>query len=257
MKIKHLITSGCSLSDNVDMRWPHFLAAQLGVRLYNFGYGSSGNDHIVNSSIFQANKLLAEGIDPKDIGIIVMWSGMEREGHFISRGETTNFTELFNPGFVNPANFTTFEEVGPGRFVPKWADYSQLQSGWLLGSPHCSWQNDEITKLKQLHLENFYTFEHCVFKSLNYFLQLQWFCESKGIYLRNLCYKEILGNPFQFKTCTHLYNMLDMSKWIFWQFNLGLWEYTRDHQLPFYDDQFHPLPESHAHFVRNYLIGKL
>jgi hypothetical protein len=256
---KVLITSGCSFTDNVETRWPHYLAENLGARLVNYGYGSSGNDHICNSTIFALQKEFERGTRAEDITVVVMWSGPSRQGHFVSLEEMPMFVELHNPAHLNPVNFVEFVEQSPGtgRMIPNTETYRKGRAGWLLGSPSCTWENPEIGALKKLYFENFFTIEESWFKSLNYFLQLQWFCETRGVYLRNLTFKNIWENPLRWNTCTHLQQMLNMSKWIFWKERDGLYEYTRDNRLGMYHDKFHPLPASHKHFAINYLIPRL
>jgi len=88
MQIKHLVTSGCSFSDNIiheGGRWPHYLAEKLNVKLYNRGQGSAGNDWISDSAIYQTNKLLEDGISAQEIAVVACWSGIDRGSIFISK----------------------------------------------------------------------------------------------------------------------------------------------------------------------------
>ena len=248
-----LITSGCSFSDNVSNRWPHFLADELESNLVNYGYGSSGNDYICHSAIFAINNLLIKKVKEDNIKVVVMWSGIDRHGHFVSRNETPDFDTLINPGHINPVNFLHMSEEFPdsGRFIPS---SRKIEAGWLLGSPNCKWENNNIQKYKELHCKKFYTYEGLLFSSLNYFLQLQWFCENRGISLINLTFREIFPDINKFQTAKHLYEMIDFTKWIFWNKTKGLYEYTKDNDLEFYDDNIHPSPESHKNYVENFLI---
>jgi hypothetical protein len=258
MKIKHLVTSGCSFSDNgFGNRWPHWLAQEYNLRLYNFGHGSAGNDYISQSIIFKINNLLKQGIDPSEIAVFVMWSGIDRQGIFISKQETLKYDLLLNEGQNNPINFLFMKETDVGSFVPQNPTvFGYPDTGWLLGSPNCKWLNQNITDLKRLHFENFYTYEDCLIKSLLSMLQLQWLCDSKGIYLRNMTFMNIFKNT-TYENTKHLLELLDFSKWIFWKENGGLFEYTKDNNLPFYPDAVHPLPESHLHFIKNHVCPKL
>lgn len=253
---KWLVTSGCSFSDNIDKRWPHFLSEKLDFRLINYGYGSAGNDHICHSTIFAINQLLSKNIKTSNITVVVMWSGIERQGHFISKKETHDFDKLINTQFINPCNFLMMKElpIDSGRFIPINRD---IEAGWLLGSPNCSWENENIKQYKKLHFQNFHTYESCLFNSLNYFLQLQWFCECKNIKLINLTFTELFQNRTQYQTTQHLFDMINFDKWKFWDNTKGLYEYTRDNKLMFYSDDFHPLPESHKHYVDNFLIENI
>lgn len=251
----HLVTSGCSFSDNLGphKRWPHHVADALGARLYNFGVGSAGNDHIASSAVFQANKLLGAGVAAKDIRVIVMWTGMKRRGHFISQADTPGFDHLTNDDPTLPANFLHMQEAdGDGRFsVPP-----TKQSGWLFGGPACEFDNTEIMKYKKLYFDNFYSQEDSVIAALNHFLHLQWFCDARGIYLRNMTSEGLFGFP-AYPNIEHLMGMLDFSRWIFWKERLGIFEYARDNGLPLDVDGWHPLPVGHEHFVKNYLADRL
>ena len=132
---------------------------------------------------------------------------------------------------------------------------SNLDRGWVLGSPHCSWDNKNIIKFKELYFKYFYTYENCLFNSFNNFLKLQWYCQIKNITLINLTFKSIFpGNYDNYTTVKHLVNMVDFDKWIFYNDVNGLYEYTRDNNLEFYDDNFHPTPDSHKHYVENFLL---
>ena len=257
MKFKHLITSGCSFSDNIDNRWPHWLAQEYNLRLYNYGHGSAGNDYISQSIIFKIHDLINQGVNPSEIAVFVMWSGIDRQGIFISSQETVNYDSLLNEGQANPINFLFMTEKEEGRFIPLNPVVDGYpSSGWLLGSPHCSWLNENITDFKKLHFENFYTHEYCYIKSFLSMLQVQWLCENKGIYLKNMTYMNLFENN-NYENTKHLQDLIDFSKWIFWNDRDGLFEYTRDNNLPFYEDDFHPLPESHLHFIKNWICPKI
>jgi hypothetical protein len=102
-----LVTSGCSFSDNIGKRWPHYLADALSLKLFNRGQGSCGNDWIAKTAIYQTQLLLNDGVNPKDILVAVMWSGIDRKGLFISSKETDNYDNLINSDTYssNPINF--------------------------------------------------------------------------------------------------------------------------------------------------------
>jgi len=263
MPTKHLVTSGCSFSDNVihvGGRWPHHLANALDANLYNRGQGSAGNDWISDSVIYQAQKLLNQGISFEDIIVVVCWSGIDRGSIFISKDEKIDFETYVNDigGCSNPVSFTENE-----------ANVDQLtrKKGWLLGGPLCSWQNNNIMDLKRTHFENFYSQEERLINSLKHWLSLQWFCEKYNLKLLNFTYMDIFHYPHtveyssdlfynKYPDTKYLYDMLDMSKWWFYKNHLGLREWVRDNKLPFYPDSQHPLPESHKKFVEEILCEK-
>lgn len=263
MAIKHLVTSGCSFSDNVvheGGRWPHHLATLLNINLYNRGQGSAGNDWISDSAIYQTQKLLNSGIPSEEIAVVVCWSGIDRGSIHVSRNERVDFDSLINDvgGNKNPVSFIENE---PNQ------DHFTTTKGWLLGSPLCNWQNSNITELKKVHFENFYSQEERMISSLKHWLSLQWFCEKYKIKLLNFTYMSIFNYPYHaeysstlfyqnYPDTKYLFDMLDLSKWWFHKDYLGLREWVSDKKLQFYPNSFHPRPESHKIFVEEVLCEK-
>jgi hypothetical protein len=262
----HLVTSGCSFSDNcvndtdvVPGRWPHFVAKRINAKLYNRGQGSGGNDWISKSVIYETQKLLDNGINPQNILVMVMWSGIDRKGKFISRQETNNFKQLLNTegGQANPVNFID-SPTNENCLVAN-------TSGYLVGSLLCSFKNNNINTLKKELFKNI-TNEELAIESYEHFLRVQWFCKSNNIKLINLTFMDIMHYPEYstgpltgdfYKNVKHLYDMIDFSNWIFWNQTGGIYEYTKDMKLAFYPDGSHPTSESHSHYVDCFLIPKL
>ena len=262
----HLVTSGCSFSDNcvndtdvVPGRWPHFVAKRINAKLYNRGQGSCGNDWISKSVIYETQKLLDNGINPQNILVMVMWSGIDRKGKFISRQETNNFKQLLNTegGQANPINFID-SPTNENCLVAN-------TSGYLVGSLLCSFKNNNINTLKKELFKNI-TNEELAIESYEHFLRVQWFCKSNNIKLINLTFMDIMHYPEYstgpltgdfYKNVKHLYDMIDFSNWIFWNQTGGIYEYTKDMKLAFYPDGTHPTSASHSHYVDCFLIPKL
>lgn len=264
--ITHLVTSGCSFSDNavnhlddkIHGRWPHFLAKHVNAKLYNRGQGSCGNDWISKSVIYETQKLLDEGILPQNILVMVMWSGIDRKGMFISKKETSNFEHLMNKG--SQANPVSFIDSNANDNLPCASD-----SGYLVGSLICDFKNKNITALKKSIFKNI-TNEELAIESYEHFLRVQWFCKSNNIRLINLTYMDIMHYPNYatgpltkdfYKNVEHLHDMIDFSKWIFWNNTAGLFEYTKDMTLSFYPDGVHPTADGHYHYASYFLLPKL
>ena len=282
--IKHLVTSGCSFSDNHGSRWPHYLAKETGLPLYNYGHGSTGNNWIASSIIYQLSKLLHTGVLPEEILVCAMWSGQDRVDSFINT-ETNNYEKLhqqLNAGMSNPINFTDME---PGH-SPRPGDPPE-GPGWLAGSMHCSFNNENISKFKRDLISNFYNSELLMMESINNWLRLQWFCQSKNIQLLNLTYMNIwhypnnmitfitepvhpnkkgvaqpkvdFTIPLFFETFSqhigHLYDLLDLDTWSFSGEDFGgLFEWCKIHNKPFGLDGVHPEEVSHADYAKHYLL---
>ena len=262
----HLVTSGCSFSDNYSERWPHYLSSKLNMKLYNRGCGSAGNDYISKSIIYQTQILLDNGIPANKILIAVMWSGIDRKDLFIDYGGIDNYDKLINDhdGHPNPTNFLDNEPNVMNKPVK-----SFKSDGYLHGAASCSFKNNYINKFKAKYILNYLSLQALAIESYENFLRLQWFCESKKIKLINQTYMDILHYPKHkpdnamiltkdwFRNITPLYNMIDFTKWALWNNSGGLYEYSKDNNLNFYQDNVHPLPEAHFFYVNNFLIPKL
>ena len=259
MNFKYLISSGCSFSDNCfGGRWPHFFANSVNAELYNRGQGSCGNDWISKTAIYEAIGLISAGYDPNQFIIIVMWSGIDRKGIFVSKKETHDYDNLINNDHPNPVRF--YGEP-PNEYCK-----SNIEDGYLVGSMGCNFQNKNITQMKQELIGKFYNDEALAIESYEHFLRLQWFCKSYGIKLINLTYMDIMHYPNRelnmltkdyYHNIKHLYDMIDFDNWIFWKDTMGLFEYARDNNLSFYEDKVHPRPEAHKYYVENFLIPEL
>ena len=267
MNFKHLVTSGCSFSDNCGPgRWPQYLTKALDVgRLYNRGQSSAGNAWISKSAIHQTQNLLDAGIPPKEILVVVMWSGIDRKDAFVDYGGIYNYHTLINDFDHNP-NPTNFIDHPPNTVS---LHSSVPGDGYLLGSGACYFSNDNITKFKPELVLKFMSPQALAIESYENFLRLQWFCNSKDIKLINQSYMDIMHYPHHqsklktimtrdwFRNIKPLYDMLDLNTWLFWNGTGGLYEYTRDNNLLFYQDGRHPKPESHQHYIDNYFVKQL
>lgn len=99
---KHIVVSGCSFtnnfrvnigeeryweSDSVDeWTWAHWLQNELKEThiIHNYGAITNDNKTIVRSIIYKVTNLLNEGIDPKDISVIVQWTTLTRNSFFVT-----------------------------------------------------------------------------------------------------------------------------------------------------------------------------
>jgi hypothetical protein len=96
MKIKHIITSGCSFSDKyTDWTWPHLLEKQVleidpNVTFDHRGMGHQGQELIqkkVNNAIIDA---FEKGLSSEEIAVVVMWSGNDRKTWYITNKDYIN-----------------------------------------------------------------------------------------------------------------------------------------------------------------------
>jgi hypothetical protein len=231
-------------------KWPHHLASNLNLELHNMGEQSCGNGWISRSTIFKTDELLKSGVPPEEILVAVMWSGIDRKGFFISRDET--------PNYINLA--LNNHQVGKDR-------------GWLEGSNnvhHTSEPDPRIEYRDQAF--QFFPLECLAIESYEHFLRLQWFCDSKNITLVNLTYGDIMRYPNSsfinprkkdkltkdtFPDMFHLFNMVDFSKWLFFEDTSGMYEYVVCNNLGLIADRVHPDPTAHRMYVEDFVIPKL
>ena len=261
-KYKYLITSGCSFSERMAKNWPKFLSEDAELSLINVAAPSAGNTWISKSAIYSAHQLLKTEIDPSDILIIVMWSGIDRVDSFVST-DSLNFNDLITslPSGPNPVNFLDTPLEG-------WI--SNTTDGYLLGSISANF-NKYISEFKKSLIMDHLSEEALAIESYENFLKLQWFCQSNHIKLINLTYMDIMHYPSTplitrpaakltkdyYRNVEPLHEMIDFTNWLFWKNTQGLYEYTKQNNLPFADDQQHPHLIAHRHYVDNYLLPKL
>lgn len=259
--IKYLVTSGCSFSDNRDYRWPHFLAHKAKLKLFNRAHGSSGNDWISKTIVYQTQELLDAGVDPSEIVVGIMWSGIDRKSIFLSQKENLMYANLINfiSDHSNPVNFLD------GR--ANTTDTHNTVDGYLVGSMGCVFSNPKINNFKSEVVSKFFCNEALAIESYENFLRIQWFCESKGIKYFMQTYMDIMHYPHYnpntlstqhyYRNIMPLYKMIDFSKWVFWDETGGLFEYAKDNDLGFYSDKLHPDVQAQEYYVDNYLLPKL
>ena len=249
MTFKHLVTSGCSFS--TPGKWPTTLASRLNKTLYNLGQNSAGNDWISRTAIYQTSELLTAGVDPAEILVVVMWSGMDRKGLFVSRKENRKYDNF--AGYV--VNFLN----------------THNHSGYILGSLHAFVSSEYVLNYKNNWLSCI-SLEELAVESYEHFLRLQWFCKSYNIKLLNLTYGDILHYPNSefldpkktgpltkdiYKSVEYMYNMIDFNQWAFYDETAGQFEYALNNKLSFDADRHHPSLTANEHYVDNFLVPTL
>lgn len=258
MSVNHIVTSGCSFS--VYQKWPRYLYHQTKIPVYGLGQDSAGNDWISKTAIYQASKLLQSNINPEEILIVVMWSGIDRKGLFISRKETDDYDKFITTEAECPVHFLN----QPINIKAK----TNEQSGYILGSMYAYLGTSHARERKAQWLSRF-TLEEMAVESYEHFLRLQWFCKSYNIKLLNLTYGNILHYPNSrfldpkktgpltkdiYESVKHLHDMIDFNQWAFYDETAGQFEYALNNKLSFYEDGHHPSLSANRHYVENFLI---
>ena len=115
---KYIITNGCSFTRQIrrigisgtaddfptdhisQWKWPHFIQKEYPeYKVINYGCPTNDNEVIAKSTLYGIDKLLKEGKNPKDIQVIVQWSGWARSSFFISK-DKQHKNDYFTPFFL-------------------------------------------------------------------------------------------------------------------------------------------------------------
>lgn len=99
--MKYILTTGCSFTNNQRLdpdlvnqntdpnrlSWPHYLQQELGNEYKVLNYGGATNDNVsmCRIQLYHIDRLIKEGIHPKDISIITQWSDPVRNATYIDR----------------------------------------------------------------------------------------------------------------------------------------------------------------------------
>lgn len=267
---KHLVTAGCSFTDNTYIRWPQILAERTEMSLYNMGQASCGNDYIAGAFIHHTLNLLNNGVKPEEMLAIIMWSGIDRVAVHIDP-TTPKWNQLMGDSVIqeNPATFLS--PYRPNKPSSK-ALVKDANSGFIVGSMNCYFENHEIMEYKNNYVFEYRTNESLAYASINNWLRVQWFCEQLGIELVNLTYMStwyyprLAGGPGttqpivfdNFELTKPLKKLINMDRWWFTNDKYGgAYEWQQANTNLFEEDNFHPSAEGHAHYVDHYLLPKL
>lgn len=260
--IEYIVTGGCSFS--TYRAWPHFLRKYLpGQEIIITGHPSVGNDFISRSVLYHTQELITKGIQPEKIAIIIMWSGFDRKSFFISPEYTFEYNKLLS---VN-------KPINPFIHIDK-EDYNQFplkhKRGYLPGTAWCGDLNPYIQEWKRHYFEQYHNLEGAAIENYEHFLRVQWFSKLYNIKLLNLTYADLQHYPYSsfenlnyekkltkdnFEAVNVLSKLIDYNSWWFWKDTGGLYEYVKDNNLTFEEDNVHPTFSSHEEFTLNILLS--
>lgn len=99
--MKYLITTGCSFTNNLRLNpdnlnenldstrysWPYHLQQELGSQYKVLNYGGATNDNVsmCRIQLYHIDRLITEGVNPKDISIITQWSDSVRSAVYLDK----------------------------------------------------------------------------------------------------------------------------------------------------------------------------
>lgn len=237
-----LISGGCSFTQVPGMHknWPAFLSSKLGIPAHFCGAGSAGNDLISRRVIHRVTKCLENNIDPENILVGVMWSGVNRHGFFL-REKPDDYYKITN--YTNSYSYSN-----PNRLV-KEDNFYIVNSGW----------NDGLSRM---FLKYFYDELALYMISLEHVLRLQWFLKLRNIKYFFTTYSDdsILGLSHDglkdSPEISYLVNQLDLDNFLdvpdmnFWNKNHS------NFRFPGKQDN-HPTDEMSEAFVDRVIIPHL
>lgn len=196
MKIRKIITSGCSFSDSTTpYTWPNQLESYItkniddSVRFDHRGLSSQGQELIHKKASHAIYEALQTGYKPDEIAVFVMWSSVDRKSFYIDNPDT--ISEIVDNWrgskqgwalqFADLKNQTErLEQVNTKANGNNLVNYNP-KGGWFITSGHV---NDEIQLVKDYFMlgDNAVSPGIC-HDSMQNIISLQHLCKSKGITL--------------------------------------------------------------------------
>lgn len=233
MKGKTFIASGCSFTFETWC-WPRYVIEHYDMNLINVGLGSQGNGLISKKVIYKVQELLKQGMNPDDMFVGIMWSGVDRFSVYI-------------------------DDTTPRHNIDGWSENPTSVTGdsndahWLILNAH--WETKEAK-----HWYGYLnSYGGSLVRTMEYILLTQWFLEKHNIkyFMTNFMttYKEHPG-WLDLPDIKYLYDMIDFSKVIDID---GQYEWVRDNcDDSEYDcfgtDKQHPTAWGHEEFAKKVII---
>lgn len=97
--MRYILTTGCSFTNNLRLNpdrvnentdptrlsWPYYLQQELGDEYQVLNYGGATNDNVsmCRIQLYHIDRLIKEGVNPKNISIITQWSDPTRQGIYL------------------------------------------------------------------------------------------------------------------------------------------------------------------------------
>ena len=231
MKIRKIITSGCSFSDTVTpYTWPNQLESYItkniddSVRFDHRGLSSQGQELIQKKASHAIYEALATGYKPNEIAVFVMWSSVDRKSFYIdnldiiseivanwkgsNQGWNLQFADLKNHLALPNAVTTKGSSNNLVRYNEK--------GGWFITSAHVT---DEVRFIRDYFMMGSHAISvGMCHDTLQNILSLQYLCQSKGIKLYQQFYMDnIIKDIDRYKDhqiVKYLYDDLDKASFI-------------------------------------------
>jgi hypothetical protein len=238
-KYKNLLVSGCSFTHNnheTPCTWADSFAVWAGMDIANLAIPGAGNTHIKNSIILWLEK---NKPNPKDLLILVMWSGIERIDWITSKTQSK-----FGDQYTFPYDYTDECELTLGGAW--WAnkpktyltrtlqEYSKYQSNQSLSLSSWLAMNDLTNYLEQHGYTYYYTAWQNLWQDGDQ--TNQWINYGDELEKMNL--------------------ILPMTKWLFTESEKFLGNFAKKHNMLWTDD-LHPSRDGYEYWASEILIPEL
>ena len=281
--VNRLLTMGCSFSCNAH---PEVLQEKLSnIEVDNWSRHSCGNKHIMRSVIFACYKHYQKYKTYDNLYVIVQWSGLHRVEKLVTKKETIEYNDYVKNAEVTP--------------IVNWDDWENgiKKSGWLFGT---GWfhlpiwkrwfqtiETDEFAFIRTMEsiltLQHFFkskNIEHKMILMENIFndYSVDYFkgatiaepdSQDSGVLWNHLSKEDSVDNVSKntplfkdkFPNATHLWDMIDWSKWWLYENDIvengGISEWTLfEGSKPWSteDDVQHPSMENRKLFTEQILL---
>jgi hypothetical protein len=202
---KYIITNGCSftrqyrrigisgtaedfLTDPISQwKWPHFMQKEYPeYKVINYGCPTNDNEVIAKSTLYGIDKLLKEGINPKDIKVMVQWSGWARSSFFISKDKQHKNNYFLNKNFIKERDKDTYPINESFAHVNDFIDDKKLYPGEhgyyvLSGGYHCEHVTTKAKEFFDDYVEHIFSADERMIQFFQSILLVQSFCKANGI----------------------------------------------------------------------------
>lgn len=240
MKVKSLITAGCSFSMvpfGPFVTWPKHLSEELQCETLFLGHGGVGNGIISKRTINAVSNQLESGVDPENILVGIMWSGMHRAECYSTRNPNHTKIKLSDKmaGLDNPTKI----------------DSNSPESNYYIMNIH--W-NDELSK-------NFTKYFHdndgMAITTIEHILRVQWFLKLHNIkYFMSAYANDVFPEDKSTNSdIANLYKLIDFDNWLPLS---NMRDFAQQTGIPFLaPDNLHPVTEHHKLMVDTILLPHL
>ena len=266
---KYLVAGGCSFTTNSNSpSWPESVCSKMNMVGVNTGTSAIGNNIIFLNVLYVLQRMLKQGIEKKDIVVVVMWSHADRLDYYRQDHRENILPD--NKLFKKVMPVSKFVESSDGHWVP----FSPSNIGWISqnlkdgGADMVPESTKEFVRLGEIMMDEFYrTDVSRVISTMKNILALQEFLKNNGIkylfakYIEDAFIKDSWDHP----EASYLVDLIDWDMFI----PDGEFEWCYDNtDLPFKEQILfgrkrdrnmpsHPTPEQHDIYAEQVIVPRL